>query len=396
MSDLAPPSMLRERTPHGHHRVTYVELFFDLVFAFAVTQISHTLLRDFSPLAVLQVTLLFLAVWWVWIYTSWVTNWLDPEQTPVRVLLFLMMLGGLVLSTSLPAAFGTRGAAFGLAFAAMQVGRSAFTLWLIPASEPAMRLNFVRILTWLTCSGALWIAGGFLPPGPRLALWIGAIAIEYLGPAMRFRLPKLGASSIEDWDVEGGHIAERCAGFIIIALGESLVVTGATFADLSWTAETIAAFLAALGGSIAMWWVYFHKGVEAGAETITRIKDPGRLARLAYTYFHMPIVAGIIVAAVADELVLAHPAGPSGTNVIFSAVGGALLFLVGTTLFKWAVRGRIQLSHVVGSATLLGVGVVAPWLPPLALNVLTTLVMAGVAVWETLSLRADPVVVEDI
>ena len=100
--DNARGALFRPIVPNQHSRVTYAELFFDLVFVFAVTQISHTLLGNFTPLGVLQVTLLFLAVWWVWVYTSWITNWLDPEKTPVRLLLFALMLGGLVLSTSIP------------------------------------------------------------------------------------------------------------------------------------------------------------------------------------------------------------------------------------------------------------------------------------------------------
>ncbi len=95
-------ALYRVNAPHQHSRVTYAELFFDLVFVFAVTQISHTLLAHFTPLGVLQTTLLFLAVWWVWVFTSWITNWLNPEMTPVRILLFALMLGGLVLSTSIP------------------------------------------------------------------------------------------------------------------------------------------------------------------------------------------------------------------------------------------------------------------------------------------------------
>ena len=102
-------ALYRVNAPHQHSRVTYAELFFDLVFVFAVTQISHTLLAHFTPLGVLQTTLLFLAVWWVWVYTSWVTNWLNPEMTPVRILLFALMLGGLVLSTSIPQAFEIAG-----------------------------------------------------------------------------------------------------------------------------------------------------------------------------------------------------------------------------------------------------------------------------------------------
>ena len=105
MTDNPHGALFRPIVPHQHSRVTYAELFFDLVFVFAVTQISHTLLAHFTPLGALQVTLLFLAVWWVWVFTSWITNWLNPEKTPVRLLLFAMMLGGLVLSTSIPAAF---------------------------------------------------------------------------------------------------------------------------------------------------------------------------------------------------------------------------------------------------------------------------------------------------
>ena len=122
-------ALFRPIVPNQHSRVTYAELFFDLVFVFAVTQISHTLLGNFTPLGVVQVTLLFLAVWWVWVYTSWITNWLNPEKTPVRLLLFALTLGGLVLSTSIPAAFDGRGLWFAIAYAAMQVGKTIF-LWL--------------------------------------------------------------------------------------------------------------------------------------------------------------------------------------------------------------------------------------------------------------------------
>jgi len=389
MSESAQRSMLRPRTPRGHHRVTPVELFFDLVFVFAVTQISHALLKDFSPLGVLRITLLFLAVWWAWIYTSWVTNWLDPDRTAVRILLFFLMLCGLVLSTSLPGAFGARGLAFALAFAALQAGRSAVTLVLLPASEQGMRMNFTRILLWLSSSGVFWIAGGIVTdPHARLVLWLIALAIEYCGPVVRFFVPGLGASSIDDWNVEGGHFAERCAGFIIIALGESVLVTGATFADLAWSAETIAAFVISFVGSVAMWWIYFHKGAEAGAERMSEATDPGRIARLAYTYHHMPIVAGIIVAAVANELVLAHPAGPSDLKTVLSVVGGMLLFLFGTILFKQAIHGRWQLSHLVGLGLLLLLAAASQLLSPLWLSGLATAIMVIVATWEALSLRS--------
>jgi low temperature requirement protein LtrA len=381
-------AMWRPIMPNQHSRVTYAELFFDLVFVYAVTQISHALLADFTPSGVLHVTLLFLAVWWVWVYTSWITNWLDPEKTPVRLLLFSLTLGGLVLSTSIPTAFDGRGLWFATAYAAMQVGKTVF-LWIVtPPSRPPARLNAVRITSWLSVSAVFWIAGGLLDGQSRLVLWAIALAIEYISPVVRFWIPRHGASAIEDWVVEGGHMAERCAGFIIIALGESIVVTGATFADLTWTHENVVAFVSAFVGSLAMWWIYFHKGAEAGSEEISKSSEPGRLARLAYTYLHMPIVAGIIVSAVADELVLKHPAGHSDLRIVLSAIGGPLLFLFGTILFKHSFRGFLQLSHGVGIIALCVLAWFASGLSPLMLSIITSAIMIAVAVWESISLRS--------
>jgi low temperature requirement protein LtrA len=374
--------------PDGHNRVTYAELFFDLVFVFAVTQVSHTLLGRFTPLGALQTTLLFLAVWWVWVYTSWITNWLNPERTPVRLLLFVLMFGGLVISTSIPKAFESRGLWFAMAYAAMQVGRTVFLLLSTSPDQTLARMNAVRILVWLLTSAILWIAGGFAEGHWRLVLWAVALGVEYTSPAVRFWIPKYGASSVADWVVEGGHIAERCAGFIIIALGESIVVTGATFAELEWTTATVSAFASAFIGSLAMWWIYFHRGAGAGSELISNSSEPGRLARLAYTYLHMPIVAGIILSAVADEIVLRHPADHSDLRTMVSAIGGPLLFLIGTILFKLAIRGWLQLSHGAGIVMLAILAWFASGLSPLVLSILTTAIMIIVAAWESISLRS--------
>jgi low temperature requirement protein LtrA len=140
-----------------------------------------------------------------------------------------------------------------------------------------------------------------------------------------------------------------------------------------------------------MWWIYFHKGAEAGSEQISRSSEPGRLARLAYTYLHMPIVAGIIVSAVADELVLKHPLGHSGPATVLSAIGGPLLFLLGTILFKHTIRGFLQLSHGVGIVALGALGWFAGDLSPLLLSIATTAIMIIVAVWESVSLGSGAV-----
>jgi low temperature requirement protein LtrA len=137
-----------------------------------------------------------------------------------------------------------------------------------------------------------------------------------------------------------------------------------------------------------MWWIYFHKGAEAGSELISRSSEPGRLARLAYTYLHLPIVAGIILAAVADELVLKHPGGHSDSKTVLSAIGGPLLFLIGTILFKHAIRGFLQFSHGAGIIALGILAWFAGGMSPLLLSVLTTAIMGVVAVWESISLKS--------
>ena len=181
-----------------------------------------------------QTTLLFMAVWWVWIYTSWVTNWLDPEQTAVRLLLFALMLAGLVLSTSIPEAFGSKGLAFAGAYVFMQVGRSA--VHALGAEGPKRgQLSQLPAHHLLARPIGRVLDRGRLCAGrhaPR-ALGGGARHRVHLAHAFGFWTPGLGASTTSDWDVEGGHLAERCGLFVIIALGESILVTGATFGKLA-------------------------------------------------------------------------------------------------------------------------------------------------------------------
>jgi low temperature requirement protein LtrA len=357
------------------------------VFVFAVTQLSHSLLEHLSLLGALQTTLLLMAVWWVWVYTSWVTNWLDPDATPVRLMLFALMVAGLLLSTSLPQAFGARGWAFAGAYVAMQLGRSLFTLWALAGRNEVNFRNFQRISAWLGLSALFWFAGACVDAQARLPLWALALIIEYASPALGFWTPGLGRSTTADWDVEGGHLAERCGLFVIIALGESIVVTGAKFAALAWTITTVMAFVAALIGTIAMWWIYFNIGAERASARITASTDPGRLARLAYTYVHIVLVGGIIVSAVADELILSHPWDETETSARAVLIGGPALYLIGNILFKRATASRMVLSHFVGLG-LLGCLSLAT-LPPLPLGAAASLVMVLVATWETLSLKGE-------
>lgn len=375
---------MRVRNAHGHTKVTFVELFFDLVFVFAVTKLSHGLIEHFTFQSAVQTLLLTMAVWWVWIYTSWVTNWLDPDRTPVRIMLFVLMLAGLVLSAAIPDAFGERGIYFAIAYVFMQVGRSLFTLICLRPHDAVNYRNFQRITAWLATTGVLWIIGGFQEGEARLLWWASAILIEYTLPAIGFRYPGLGRSTTADWKVEGAHMAERCGLFIIIALGESILVVGGTFGELGWNFESIAGFVVSFIGSVAMWWIYFNAGAEMASAHIARTDDPGRLARLAYTYLHIFMVAGIIITAVADEFVLHHKgAEPAAITLL----GGAFIYLVGNALFKRVMAGTYSISHGIGLLLLILTAPFHSSFTPLLLSTYTTFVLIVVAACETCGIR---------
>jgi low temperature requirement protein LtrA len=379
----------RTRAGGEHHRVTFVELFFDLVFVFAVTQLSHALLKQLTPLGAIQIGLLFLAVWWVWIYTCWITNWLNPERTAVRLLLIVLMLAGLLLTTSLPDAFQDKGLLFAGAFVFMQVGRSLFALWALRRHNPRNYGNFQRITVWLTVSGAFWIAGGLSHDGIRLACWATAVLIELAGPSAGFWTPGLGRSATTDWDVEGAHMAERCALFVIIALGESILVTGATFAELPMTEGALIAFVAAFLASVSMWWIYFDAAAERASRRISNAEDPGRMARLAYTYFHLPLVAGVVVTAVGDELALSHPLSHLDAKTLLVILGGPGLYLVGDLLFRKASTGKAPRSHIGGLLALLLLAPAASHLTLASLSLAASVVLIMVAGSETFWLRRE-------
>jgi len=378
-----PDSLLRERTSHDAGKVNFVELFFDLVFVFAITQLSHSLLHHFTAAGLAETMMLLLAVWWVWMYTTWVTNWLCPQATLVRVLLFVLMFAGVLMSISIPHAFEETGLLFACSFVFMQVGRSLFMCWVLRSRNERNYRNFLRITTWLTLSGAFWIGGAFVDHNARYLVWGVAILIEYSGPALGFWTPRLGRSTTADWDVSGGHIAERCGLFIIIALGESLLVSGAAVADLPWTFLNAVSLLNAFGSTIAMWWIYFNISADYATRQIEHSDDPGRMARLAYTYLHLPLVAGIILVAVADGLVLHDPMGPTSALAAIAVLGGPAVYLLGNFLFKLTVCISFAKSRAIGIVVLAIAALAYSRMPLLPLSIIATLTLTAVGAWET-------------
>jgi len=382
-------ALYRDRAAAHGNRVASVELFFDLIFVFAVTQLSHLLLSHFTMAGAAQTALLLLAVWWVWVYTSWTTNWLDPDKGPVRWMMFTLTGLGLVMSTAIPETFapGPAGAIFACSYVAMQVGRTVFMTLCAYAHGRNHFLNFSRVLVWLAVAAALWIAGAFVPAW-RLPLWALALICDYGAPLAMFYVPGLGPSQMADWDVDGGHMAERCGLFIMIALGETIVEIGESLAGRTIDGATTAAFAIGFITCVALWWMYFGLTAEKGARAIARDALPGRLARTAYTYLHILLAAGIILTAVGTERVLngAHLATASGLKL--SVLGGPALYLIGNGLFIHAVSSHVARLHVVGVVILAGLAVWPGFdVSPLAVGAIAAAILIGVATFEPILYR---------
>jgi len=371
----------RQRTGE-EQRATWLELFFDLVFVFAVTQLSHLLVAHLTLQGALQTTFLLLVVWWAWIYTTWMTNWFDPDSVPVRLVLLVVMAASLLMSVAIPEAFGDLAPLFACSYVALQVIRNAFNVWATPRGDD-FHILFERILSWSVASSVLWLAGGFAPDDARSVLWIAALAVDYVAPSVGYWTPWLGRSATTDWEIEAAHFAERFQLFIIIALGESIVVTGATASASELDLAIGTALMVAFASSAALWWLYFDEVGWRAQRFLSRADDSGRLGRDAYTYLHTPIVAGIIVVAVGDELVIAHPGAiPSGVELAV-IVGGPVLYLVGHTLFRLRMIHNVSRKRVIACMALLALAPLGLVIPSLALAACVLAVLVVLAASET-------------
>ena len=297
----------RQRDSGEEQRATALELFYDLVFVFAITQVSHMLLDNLTWEGAGQASLVLLVVWWAWNYTTWVTNELDPDATAVRLLLMGIMLGSLVMAVAIPQAFGAHGLLFAGAYVAIQVGRHTFMTFVSADAGTIERERAGRILTWLVAAGSLWIAGGLAEGSERSVLWVAALTVDYAAPFALYWVPGRARLSESSWSVEAGHFAERFQLFVIIALGETVVISGTTTSELDLDIAVLTAFALAFLGTAALWWLYFSYVSTRVQRRLELAANSTRIARDAYTYLHVAIVGGIVLSAVGDELVIAHP-----------------------------------------------------------------------------------------
>jgi len=215
----------------------------------------------------------------------------------------------------------------------------------------------VRILVWFIAAGALWIAGG-LADGPlRTVLWLAALAIDLIGPLITFPVPGLERMGPEAWIVGSEHFAERFQLFVIIALGESIVITGTTTSGLALDAATVTAFVFAFLGTAALWWLYFAAVAEHAHRALEDAERRTVIARDVYTYLHVLVIAGIVVTAVGDELVIVHPNESLATPEVVAVVAGPVIYLLAQMAIRLRMARTISPRRLAGTVGCVAVGV---------------------------------------
>jgi low temperature requirement protein LtrA len=301
-------------------------------------------------------------------------------------MLLAVMLASLVLSAGLTQAFESRGMLVAVAYIAIQTGRCLFMI--VALRGEVLQIAFVRILAWTAASSVVVYVGAVEQGHVREALWAAAVAIDLTGTAFGFYVPGFSRSATREWTISGSHFAERCQAFVLIALGESIVVIGTRIAGIDQpTGAEIAAFLVAFAASAGLWWVYFDRAAEDSARVIATSADPGRLARNAFHWVHPLIIGAVIASAAADEIVLAHPSARGELSTAWLVLGGVALYLAGHALFKAVIWKRVSWPRVIGAALCLGLFALAPSVSALALSLVTLAVVVGVAIADRVGSR---------
>ena len=374
--------MRRRLTDGASQRASTLELFYDLVFVFAITQVSHLLLNHLTWAGLGQSLLVLLVVWWSWNYTTWVTNELDPETIPVRLLMIALMLASLLMAVAIPQAFGDRALLFVGSYVFIQVGRHTFLTF--AAAEPGTieRVRAGRILIWFVASGVFWLAGAFVEGPARVVFWLVALALDYGAPLVTFRIPGLPRVAPEAWSVGTEHFTERFGLFIILALGESIVITGATTSELVLDTPRVVAFGMAFLATAALWWLYFSAVARIAQRHLELSENRTVLARDAYTYLHVVIVAGVIVSAVGDELVIAHPTEVLPGFEVTAVVAGPAIYLIAHALFRLRMAGSVSWKRLGGALACLVVGLIGAFVPALVVGALLITVLVAVIASE--------------
>jgi low temperature requirement protein LtrA len=377
------PDAERELEHDDEHRVTPLELFFDLVYVFAITQVTSLLADDPTWGGVVRGMLVLAALWWAWTAYAWLTSTMDVDEGGVRLAMLASMGAMLVVALAVPGAFGEDAVLFGAAYLLVRLLHLVLYT-IVGRDDPDLRGAVLRFAPTAILGASLLVLAGFLEGDERIAVWVVALAIDYVGPAV------IGGG--RGWRIAPEHFAERHGLIILIALGESIIAIGV---GAGFQLETGVIVAAALGIVVvsALWWLYFDVAAIFARRRLMEARgvEQARLARDSYSYFHLPMVAGIVLFALGLKVTLGHVGEALETVPAVGLCGGAALYLLAHIAFLFRTTGRVFRRRTIGGVALLALVPAALAIPALAALAAVSAVCSLVVAYEAIRHREDRV-----
>jgi len=370
----SPEEAISEESERG---VLPLELFFDLVFVFAITQVTALMFDDPTWRGLGHGMLILAALWWAWGAYAWLTNELDPEEDGTRLVMFLAMGAMLVASLAVPRAFEGDGVLFGCAYFVVRAAH--LLLFGLAPNDVGVRRAAKRLAVPSLLSATVLIVAGTTTGALNVALWIAALTFDYLGPVM---------SGMEGWRVSPGHFAERHSLIVLIALGESIVAVGAAGNDHLGGAVIAAAVLGLIVAA-ALWWAYFDVVAIVAGRKLRELTGVARVqvARDSYSYLHLLLVAGIVLMALGLRKTLSHVHESLDIVPAVALCGGVALYLVGHVLFRLRNIHTFNPHRTIAAAVCLALIPVANSVSALAAVALVALVLCVLITYEAIRFR---------
>lgn len=357
-------------------QVTPLELFFDLVFVLAVTQCTSLMASRPTWQGLAQGLLVLAAMWWAWVGYAWLTSVINPEEGPVRIVMFVAMAAAVVAALCIPRVFEDSATVFAGAYAVVRFAQLALFAMVDP-DDAQLRRSLVGLATGTTLGVGLIAAASAFDGTVQGLLWVAAVAIDYLGPLL---------GSAAGWRLEPAHFAERHGLIVLVALGESVAAVGVGAAG-HVNAGVVAAAVAGVAVAAAQWWLYFDVVALVAAWRLA--EEPAGLqrntmARDSYSYLHLAMIAGIVLVALGAKKTLAHVGDELGTAPAVALYGGAVLYLLGHLAFRLRNIRTLSRQRLVVSVVLLALLPLAEHLPALAAIGILAGVLVALTAYEAI------------
>jgi low temperature requirement protein LtrA len=369
-------------------RATFLELFFDVVFVFALRALAQLLLDKLTWSGAYQTLVLLLAIVFVWATTARITGRLNPQRPPVILLVLATMVGALVASAALPEAFGRTGLIFAVTYLAIQIGRSLYLAVLLRGQEGQHIAQ--RSVLWAAGTGVFWVIGALAAGTVRTALWTLAVILIYVARWFDYPLPGLRLLAGGQLPPTGEYLAERYRALFVIGLGEVVLAIGSSLTGRGFATDQTVAFVVTFAVTALIWRIYIFRAGTAIGTAIQASARPDLIGNLS-SYAHMVMIGGLVVTSVGDGLVIDHPLGHPRAAATVTILGGPALFLAGRYLLAYLVFRAVDAIRVIGLLALVCLIPPMLFLPPLAVAISVGAILTGIVITDNLRNRTRTV-----